>query len=434
MNAIFALDPKMSRSFQTWTEKDSGAFSGNGTQATSTQDHVTRKHERQPHQMGQPSPLTHQTEEKLADNLKHMEKHGFRFIIKEKLELIGDYLKTSAIPSRFKSGSPGGSWFAQFAHRNGLPKPQPKQQFVLFNDYFNTLKGTIEDNDLKDPGKIWYIDETTFNITEETITRTNDDVNATVLTACNAAGQKGPVFIILQEKMRPRDLISNKDVCYAGTENGLLGKSEFRDYFIKSFLRRVRNAPPILIAYNGQSSHIGIKLIEETRAANIIFLNIPNVLKEYSIFDDLKHKWDTNLVHLKGGDLVKRFCDVIISDFNKYTADVIKDGFRKVGICPFDDSVTVEKYGEDFVKKWREYEIIYAAGVESKIPTIDSVVVEESDEVTVKEEREESILPEQESSSATNEIISQSHLTHEACFVKYLEDNAHVSINNLWYL
>ncbi|KAI8427268.1 hypothetical protein MSG28_014861 [Choristoneura fumiferana] len=396
-------------------------------------DYVAKKHGPRFQTMGKTWLfLSKEVEGKLADNLRYMEKHGFKSNIKEKLELIGDYVKTCEIPSQFKGGSPGESWFTLFANRNGLTKPQPEKEFAVFKEYFNVLKDIIEDNDLKDSGKIWFIDETGYTITGEKIYRSDDkERNTTVLTACNAEGQKAPVFIVFKDDIRPRDLISNDEACYAVAENGWLTRNEFRDYFIKTFLRHLRKPPPILIAFNGHSSHIDIQLMEESRRANIIFIKIPKLLKVFSIFDSLKRKWETDLLNLKSCDS-EQFCDMIITDFKNYATDVIKDGFRKAGICPFDDSVTEVKYGADIAKKWKEYELSLKGEAANKDFALNSITVNEFDELFVKEEIEEAeIQPEHENSSLADEIISQPHSAHSPYSFKYLGDFVHTSMSVL---
>lgn len=375
----------------------SGVFSGYEASVryniprTTLMDHVSGRHGHKSQSMGKPTALPPVVEKNLAENLHTMEKHGFGLSRKEVLEVVGEYVKSNNIKVPFKSGNPGEDWFTAFSRRNNLSlkKPQSvelarqkaKDPFVI-KEYFALLKSTIDKLDLADkPQQIWNMDETSFchdpsktkivgrkGFQCTRTTNTSGKRNTTVLLACSAAGQKAPVLIVFQGKYIWQNWTSktNDNTCYAATANGWMEKDVFRNYFIKSFLKAIGNARPVLLTYDGHSTHIDLKVIEEAKKANVTILKSPphssHLLQplDLSVMKSLKVSWDENLVRWQRMNIgtalpKKEFAYIISNTFDQLESSVIQNGFRKGGIYPFDDGViSDDKFDPDSLRRWKE--------------------------------------------------------------------------------
>lgn len=64
----------------------------------------------------------------------------------------------------------------------------------------------------------------------------------------------------------------------------------------------IGNQRPVLLIYDGHSTHVGLNIIEEARRANVTILKIPahtsHVLQplDVSVMKSFKDQWDTSLV------------------------------------------------------------------------------------------------------------------------------------------
>lgn len=52
---------------------------------------------------------------------------------------------------------------------------------------------------------------------------------------------------------------------YAASKNGWMETQIFETYFKKSFLPLVKDQRPLLVIYDGHSTHVGLNIIEEAR-------------------------------------------------------------------------------------------------------------------------------------------------------------------------
>lgn len=190
---------------------------------TTIMDHVNGRRGQKSISLGRPTVLRLEVEETLAECLHIMERNGFGLSRKEVIELVAEYIKNNDIKNPFKDGVPGCDWFINFAKRNNLSikKPQAVEYArkkaadpFLIEAYFNLLEKTIKRLGLENkPERIWNMDETSYsNDPKKTkvvslrgyastrTTSTSGKENTTVLFASNAAGGKGPPFIIFKAK------------------------------------------------------------------------------------------------------------------------------------------------------------------------------------------------------------------------------------------
>ncbi|XP_029348308.1 jerky protein-like [Acyrthosiphon pisum] len=254
--------------------------------------------------MGRATVLSPDIEHRLSESLKIMEKYGYGLSRREVLDLVGDFLKTNKIKNSFSKGIPGEDWWLGFARRNNLSIKKPQiveysrkkvcDPFIIYN-YFDILHKTIKELNLENkPDRIWNLDETSFCLDPSktkcvgakgvACTRTtfgSGRENTSVLMACSAAGDKGPPLIIFKGKNIWDKWIGSESLfpgtIYAATNNGWMEKEVFVNYFHKSFIKTTNPSPqnPILLIYDGLSSHINIQLVEIARANNVTILLLP---------------------------------------------------------------------------------------------------------------------------------------------------------------
>jgi len=139
---------------------------------------------------------------------------------------------------------------------------------------------------------------------------------------------------------------------YAATNNGWMEKEVFINYFQKSFIKTTRPSPqnPILLVYDGHSSHINIQLVEIAKEHNVTVLLLPphssHLLQpiDSSVFKSIKTTYDQRLCawirnhkqqKLPRQELSKIVCEIWL----QLDKNLIINGFKKAGIFPFNNSV-----------------------------------------------------------------------------------------------
>lgn len=240
--------------------------------------------------VGRSTALPLDIEQRIADSLKVMERYGYGLSRREVLNLVEHYLKSNKITNNFKNGIPGEDWWLRFAKRQNLSIKKPQiveysrkkacDQFIIYN-YFDLLNKTILELNLENkPNRIWNLDETSFCLDPSKTkcvgakgfasTRTtfgSGRENTTVLMSCSAVGEKGPPLVIFKRKNIWDKWIGEKSLfpgtTYAATNNGWMEKEVFINYFEKSFIKTTAPSPgnPVLLIYDGHSSHIDLKLV-----------------------------------------------------------------------------------------------------------------------------------------------------------------------------
>lgn len=188
--------------------------------------------------------------------------------------------------------------------------------------------------------------------------------------SCNAAGEKGPPLIIFKEKSVWDKWVGEKSffhgTTYAATENGWMEKGVFINYFEKSFLKSAKPTPenPVILVYDGHSSHIDLKLVEQAKNNNVTIILLPphssHLLHPLylAVFKSIKTKWDDDLCAWtrkhQGQKLPKcELSNILCNIWTKLSAQIIKNGFEKGGIYPFKDHVIDKsKFDPERLKRW----------------------------------------------------------------------------------
>jgi hypothetical protein len=140
----------------------------------------------------------------------------------------------------------------------------------------------------------------------------------------------------------------------------------FHNYFLKTLLPALGDVRPVLLIYDGHSTHVNVKLIELARENQITILKLPphssrHLLQplDLAVFKSLKNNWDKELVVWQWKNVgvkipKKKFSELIGQTWRNLSPDIIKNGFRKSGIFPFNRNVIPEeKFHPDALARWK---------------------------------------------------------------------------------
>lgn len=341
--------------------------------------------------MGRPTTIPYEEERNIAESIKLMEKWGFGLSKKELLSLIARYVKEKNIPNSFKNGIPGDDYFTRFKKTFNLSQKKPQVVEVarkrsvdpfIIDDYFTLLKKVV--NDIP-PASIYNIDETSFCLDPSRIkvvgqrgtaahraTSGSGKENITVLVGANAAGEKLPPHIVFKGKNVWDTWLAKKcdeyiGITYSATKNGWMEAETFENYFKNNFLKNVPQERPVILIYDGHSSHVGFSLVQIARQENIVILKLPphtsHILQpmDLSVFRPLKLKWEEELIKWQrknyGYKLPKSiFASNISIIWKNLDPLIIKNGFQKAGIYPFCNAVIpIEMYEPQAYRRWCNY-------------------------------------------------------------------------------
>ncbi|CAH2097797.1 unnamed protein product [Euphydryas editha] len=380
-------------------EVQSGRMSGYaasqkyGVPRMTIMDHVNRKRGISK-TLGRNTALSPDIERNLATSLHTMEKYGFALSRKEVLQMVGDYVKKNTLITPFKNGIPRKDWFLAFRKRQGLSLKKPQgieyarktaiDPFIVF-PYFDLLEKTIRELNLTDkPEAIWNIDETSFSkdpaktkvvgakghAATRVISSPGRD-NTTVLLGANAAGDKAPPLIIYKGKNVWDTWISPDaypGTSYAATKNGWMETEIFEMFFKKTFIPLINDQRPILLIYDGHSTHVGLNIIEEARKENVTILKLPphssHVLQplDIAVMKSFKDRWDPLLVEwqrLHVGSVLPKseLARLIGKVWAEIDTQVLRNGFRKAGIFPTNrKEINEDKFDMLKLRQWKEFE------------------------------------------------------------------------------
>lgn len=333
-------------------------------------------------------------ERRLADYLKTLEKWGFGLSRNEVMDCVQEYVTQNNIKNSFKDNRPGEDWFLGFKRRNRLSikKPQALEYsrkkmtdpFVI-QDYFDLLYQQLTELNLfEKPSHIWNLDETSV-CTDPSKTKVvgekgkscsrtiggSGKENITCLVAVNAAGGKAPPLVIFKGKNvwsswvpEEDDLYSN--MSFAASTNGWITSDIFYNYLEKSLIPEMKNERPVLLIYDGHSTHVTSRVVELAQLHNINILKLPphtsHLLQplDLAVFKSLKDKWDQKLCNWQrkhNGMRIpkKNFATLLARTWVELNPEIIANGFHKAGIVPFNRWVIPkEKFDTDSWKRWKE--------------------------------------------------------------------------------
>ncbi|PZC77478.1 hypothetical protein B5X24_HaOG203356 [Helicoverpa armigera] len=361
---------------------------------TTLHDHVKTKDTRQ--NAGRPIVLPLEDEKKLASTIIVMEKWGFGLSRSEILEIVAEYVRVNNIQTPFKNNTPGPDWFINFRKRHGLSikKAQPVEYvrrkmtdpFVI-SDYFDLLKKTLHDlNLVENPNSIWNLDETSLCL-DPTKTKVvgqknkpcartpygSGKENITVLAGASASGRKLPPLIVFKGKFvwdqwmaDLNDSDYDFELTYAASAKGWMETDIFHNYFEKVLIPSLGEERPALIIYDGHSTHVDARVVELAVRNNVTILKLPphtsHLLQplDISVFKSFKAIWDAKLVEWQrrnvGTKMPKNvFAQTMADTWQQTNPEVIKSGFKKAGIYPFNAHVIpIDKYDPDAYQRYKK--------------------------------------------------------------------------------
>ncbi|XP_022827114.1 uncharacterized protein LOC111356860 [Spodoptera litura] len=362
---------------------------------TTLHDHVKTKDTLRQN-AGRPTVLPVEDEKKLASTIIVMEKWGFGLSRSEILEIVAEYVRVNNIQTPFKNNTPGPDWFINFRKRHGLSikKAQPVEYvrrkmtdpFVIA-EYFDLLNKTLKDLSLlENPESIWNLDETSLCL-DPTKTKVvgkknkpcarttygSGKENITVLAGASASGKKLPPLIIFKGKFVWDQWMAdlNKDdydfeLTYAASTKGWMESEIFHNYFEKVLIPSLGEKRPALIIYDGHSTHVDARVVELAVRNNITIIKLPphtsHLLQplDISVFKSFKAIWDAKLVEWQrrnvGTKMPKNvFAKTMADTWQQTNPEVIKSGFKKAGIYPFNANVIpIDKYDPDAYQRYKK--------------------------------------------------------------------------------
>nr|XP_023021526.1 uncharacterized protein LOC111509902 [Leptinotarsa decemlineata] len=344
-------------------------------------------------------------EERLAIALKIMKKWDFEITRKEVLRIVSEYVITNNIKTPFKNSFPGEDWFLRFKsrHRLSIKKPQSVEYarkkmtdpFVIY-EYFDILEEAIKDNELSlKPELLWNLDESSFSLDPkkskvvgargQPSSRTTSGPgreNTTIPSAISASGLKAPPLIVFKGKHIWDSWIADE-------------RNSFKGMAYAASAKVLGQERPILLIYDGQSTHMNVKLVELARDNDIIILKLPPHTSHLSqpldlaVSKSLKDAWDRELVMWQRQDIgleipKKKFSELLGSVWKNLHSDVI-EVFDPESLRRWEDGRNKQGSVEPVPSTSNYQAIIHTISINeqtdiiSSAPTAHNTVIERSD-------------------------------------------------------
>lgn len=238
--------------------------------------------------------------------------------------MVSEFIRRNGIVTAFKNDIPGHDWFRNLRRRHNLSLKKPQlveiarrkacNPFTVY-EYFEILENAIRDLDLSSaPDRIYNLDETSFCQDPSkskvvgkvghrcTRTTSSGKTNTSVLLAANANGDKIPPLIIFQGKYLWNEWLhqnENVKTAYAVSKKGWMETSIFEKYLKGVFVPAIGSKRPVLLIYDGHSTHTDLSVIEYVISEGITILKLPphssDVLQPLDC-SVMKDKWDQELI------------------------------------------------------------------------------------------------------------------------------------------
>jgi len=234
--------------------------------------------------------------------------------------------------------------------------------------YYTELEKAMEEIGVKDKAQnLWILNETEVLLQDDNssfqILETKKDKidfveagyspSVTLVNAISAEGETLPPYFVFKGQRAFAEMQANtpEATVFKGDEGGWINSVAFKDFLIKHFMfHNIRR--PVMLLYDGNSTHIPFSLIEEAKKENIhLFVLPPNA---FSIFSDFKNQLDKNIKRwqelypdqsLQMEDLPRIFCSTLKT---AVTVNVATSIFVQLGIFPFSPKLGVSGTKKDF--------------------------------------------------------------------------------------
>ncbi|KAF2880861.1 hypothetical protein ILUMI_25316 [Ignelater luminosus] len=242
-----------------------------------------------------PPAIPHDVEVKKAEQIKIMEKWRFGLSKKEILLAIGQYVKENGLQTLFKNLVPGDDYFVSFKRWHGLSQKKPQAVEVARNrnvdpfiiaKYFNLLKEVTSN---LPPKRIYIIDETSFCLDPSQV-KVVDEKRKVAHRVTEGPGKESFSVLMEGEKLPPLIIFKGKNVwdtwlakkddeypgmSYAANQNGWIETATFANYYERTFSNSIPEERPVVLIYDGHSSHTSIGLRDKAMRQQVVILKLP---------------------------------------------------------------------------------------------------------------------------------------------------------------
>lgn len=284
---------------------------------------------------------------------------------------------------QFIKDKPSRSWFEGFMKRHPNVSLRTAQNLTIsraavteknlqswFSEIFDYLKANKIDNLLKEPEKLFNLDESAFFLNpkqnlvlagkgEKNVcmkSGSNEKECFSVLIGGNAVGELCPPMVIFDYKRVPSEVANSipKEWGIGLSDSGWSTYDVFYCYIVNVFYPWVKKhiGFPIILFVDGHTSHLSYQLSvfcaqnEITLVA--LYPNSTHILQpiDVAVFRSLKQGWREHVnkwkIHHSRPDMKKHeFAPVLQAALNeRVTPQMLANGFKKCGLYPWDPSAS----------------------------------------------------------------------------------------------
>ena len=334
--------------------------------------------------MGAPTILSTEDEEILVNWIQKSADAGFPISKKNFLHSVKKL--TDELGKQFpgKGNLPGKKWLSSFLNRHPDVSFRTSQNLTSsrasvtkknLEDWFKEVYDYLEKKNLtdclKDPNKVFNGDESAFFLSpkgDKVLARkgdktvynkigSNEKECETVMITGNAAGDLAPPLVIFQYQRLPYEIAQNLPIGWGiGTSDSGWNTSDvFYCYMANVFYPWAKQNKdirfPIIFFLDGHASHLSYHLSKFCEEHDIILVALyPNSTQymqpmDVAVFHTLKQAWieKVNDWRIKNQQAVLtkvNFAKVLKEALDeKVTDKILRNGFRKCGLYPWDPSV-----------------------------------------------------------------------------------------------
>lgn len=233
---------------------------------------------------------------------------------------------------------------------------------VIIDKYFDLLEEVLTTNNLTGkPHLIFNADETGLPLQhrpgKRVVIRGQKQVNVinsgnkshiSVLACVSASGFALPPMVIFQRKTLTPQLTMQEvpGTIYGLSSSGWMDRELFRDWFHRHFLQYVPASRPLLLIFDGHSSHYDLEFIREASLEGVVVFCLPphttHVAQplDVSAFHSLKVYWDSECDKFMSANpcrliTIYQFSSIFSSAWEKaMIPQTIISGFKATGVFP----------------------------------------------------------------------------------------------------
>ena len=323
----------------------------------------------------------------VVDYINLMSSIGYPLSKQQLLWEVKRILDADGRQTKFTENLPGNDWYRGFLKRHpelserkpqGISTARAAITKEMVEGWFATANGYIAQQQggtdaLKDPRRVWNMDETAFPLDSGTgkvrpvlvrrgtknvyAIKQGDKTQITVVGCCNAIGDfMKPYIVYPAQRLTGINYEKFPDALYSNTPTGWMNQDEF-DIWIRCFDEYVNslNVPkPVILFLDGHSSHLGLEASKYCRSNNIILYcllpNATHILQPFDvgIFSPLKDSWAAAVLSWQicniGEPITKQNFNVILemawrnttTNDNGKAVQMAAKAFRRTGLYPFD--------------------------------------------------------------------------------------------------